>query len=359
MKNFWEKLKKPFLMLAPMAKYTDSAFRMLCKEFGADVTITELISADAITFGKFKVNKSKKKTIVSGVKNHSTAELLSFYENERPIVIQLFGKNPENFAKASKWVWENLRPDGIDINMGCPARKVVGSDHGAALLKNPLLACEIIRAVKKNCDCPVSVKTRLGWENDDEILAFVPLLLSAGISAVTIHGRTYKDGFKGIARWENIYKVKEIVGDKLIVVGNGDITSASDTLLQTTSYLPAVATALQAGKLQASLDGIAVGRATFGHPWIFEEIKTKKAISYKQSAISKIILKHAELALETKGEHGIIEFRKHLLAYLKGFPEAKSLRAEAVKVETLEEIAKIVSKLGVSGRTILDKNIKM
>jgi tRNA-dihydrouridine synthase B len=335
MKNFWKKLKKPFLMLAPMAGYTDSAFRMLCKDFGADVVVTELVSADAIAFGKFEVNKSKTRVCVSATKNHSTAELLSFYEKERPIVIQLFGKNPENFAKAAKWVWENLKPDGIDINMGCPARKVVGSDHGAALLKNPNLACEIVQAVRENCDCPVSVKTRLGWEEDGEILAFVPLLIDAGISAITIHGRTYKDGFKGKARWENIYKVKEMMGEKLIVIGNGDYGLESRIKSQESS----------------TLDGVAIGRATFGEPLIF-------SVSKEAPSIGKVILRHAELAIDTKGEHGIIEFRKHLLAYLKGFPEAKALRAEAVKVETLKEITEIVSKLGKVEKDDLDKNIK-
>lgn len=349
MKNFWKKLKKPFLMLAPMAGYTDSAFRMLCKDFGADVVITELVSADAIAFGKFKVTKSVKKTVVSASKNHSTAELLSFYEKERPIVIQLFGKNPENFAKASKWIWQNLKPDGIDINMGCPARKVVGSDHGAALLKNPTLACEIVKTVKENCNCPVSVKTRLGWEKDDEILAFAPLLADAGISAITIHGRTYKDGFKGKARWENIYKVKKMMGEGLIVVGNGDVGSITNSQLPIHNKISNTQNLIP----RTELDGIAIGRATFGRPWIFDS--KLQPTNYN---LQTIIMRHAKLAIDTKGEHGIIEFRKHFLAYLKGFPEAKALRAEAVKVETLKEIAEIVSNFNRSGKDDLDKNTK-
>ena len=344
-----------------MAGYTDSAFRMLCKDFGADVVVTELISADAIAFGKFKIFQNKKqdtryktqtirqladniqyskfkqnRTLVISDKNKSTAELLSFFEAERPVVIQLFGKNPETFAKASKWIWQNIKPDGIDINMGCPARKVVGSDHGAALLKNPTLACEIVKAVKENCDCPVSVKTRLGWENDDEILAFVPFLIDAGIDAITIHGRTYKDGFKGKARWENIYKIKKMVGDKLIVIGNGDIKDSSQFTARLSDGQ------VVSSQLGASLDGIAIGRASFGKPWIFGQ-NTDNSIQITE--LQKTILRHAKLAFDTKGEHGIVEFRKHLLAYLKGFPEAKSFREEAVKVETLEEITKIVSKL--------------
>jgi tRNA-dihydrouridine synthase B len=321
-------------MAAPMAGYTDAAFRLLCRGFGADVVITELISADAVAYAKAKFKnqnlkfKNNNKLLhfnrLAGNKNRSTAELLSFFEEERPIVIQLFGKNPENFAKAAKWISENIKPDGIDINMGCPARKVVGSDHGAALLRNPELAATIIKSVKDNCDCPVSVKTRLGWQNDDEILGIIPAFIEAGISAITIHGRTYKDGFKGISRWKNIYKIKEKWGNNLIVVGNGDINEASDLNYSI-----------------MNLDGVAVGRAMFGNPAIFSKLKNKK----EEHALNDLILKHATLAFQTKGDHGIVEFRKHLLAYLRGFSKAKELRVEAVKVKELDEITKIATRL--------------
>lgn len=341
-----------------MAGYTDSAFRLICKKFGADVVISELISADAVAYGKFLVVSSQLSVKVTSNRAHSTAELLSFYEAERPFVIQLFGKNPENFAKAAKWITENLKPDGIDINMGCPARKVVGSDHGAALLKNPELAVEIVKAVKENTNLPVSVKTRLGWENDGEILEFAPLLVDAGIDAIIIHGRTYKDAFKGAARWENIYKVKEMFGDKLVVIGNGDIKdscqfSRSSLSLRAHPSESKIVLSSQKNKdanignwkLETGnfeLDGFAIGRASFGRPWIFE----RNTDDSKQiTDLKKIILEHARLALDSKGEKGIIEFRKHLLAYLKGFPDAKKLRMQAVQISNLSEIEAVLDAL--------------
>ena len=331
-KKFWKHIDRSMKVLAPMAGYTDSAFRLLCKEFGADVVITELVSADAVAHGKFRVEESGTKIKVVASKNNNTAELLSFDRRERPIVVQLFGKYPEKFGLATKWISENLKPDGIDINMGCPARKVVGSDHGAALLKNSELAVEIVKAVKANTSLPVSVKTRLGWESDDEILQFVPRLVEAGIDAIIIHGRTYKDGFKGKARWDNIYKIKEMFGDKLVVIGNGDITDSCQ--ISDIRYQQGI-----------TLDGFAIGRATFGKPWVFCDAKNQykiESIKYKV-LLKKLILRHAELVFESKGEHGIVEFRKHLLAYLRGFPEAKKLRLEAVKITELKDIKNVLS----------------
>lgn len=356
MKNIWKKKDGFLKVLAPMAGYTDSAFRQICREMGADLVVSELISADAIAYNKFKVEYTKTKTIVTSSNNSSTAEMLSFSEAERPFVVQLFGKYPEKFGLAAKWITENLHPDGIDINMGCPARKVVGSDHGAALLKKPELAVEIVRAVKSNTDLPVSVKTRLGWERDDEILEFAPLLISAGIDAITIHGRTYKNAFSGKARWENIHKVKNNFGKNISVIGNGDVREITNDKLQM-SYDKCQMSDLNTknDKLLSlnencefktenlALDGVAVGRAAFGNPWIFgpdSQMDSKDLTEYK-----KVVMRHAELAYESKGEHGIVELRKHLLAYLKGFPEAKKLRLEAVSAKSVgdvEEILKLI-----------------
>ncbi len=325
-----------------MAGYTDSAFRLLCREFGADLVMTELVSADAIAYGKFGVEKNrfqidgKELTYnqITSSKNHPTAEILSFFDEERPLVVQLFGKHPEKFALATKWITENLKPDGIDINMGCPARKVVNSDHGAALLKNPGLATQIVVAVKNNTDLPVSVKTRLGWETDDEILSFVPKLKAAGIESIMIHGRTYKDGFKNTARWENIYRVKEMFGDSLIVIGNGDIGPDNNSKILVDQLV---------GGLnydsQIKLDGVAIGRATFGKPWIFSKTDMAK------SDLKKLILRHATLSFLSKKEKGLIEFRKHLLCYLKGFEGAKDLRKKAVSIEKITDIQEIIELL--------------
>ncbi|MFA6963581.1 MAG: tRNA-dihydrouridine synthase family protein [Patescibacteria group bacterium] len=333
MQNIWQKLDKPIKILAPMAGYTDSAFRQLCRELGADLVMTELISADAIFHTAKHWFKDEKGEWQSTKGKDETLQMLKFAQEERPIIIQLFGKFPEKFAFAAKWISENLKPDGIDINMGCPARKVVGSDHGAALLKNPTLACEIVRAVKENTDLPVSVKTRLGWGDDDQILEFAPELVKAGISAIMIHGRTYKDGFKGRARWDNIFEVKKIVGDKCVVIGNGDLDSMSRSRISSLQY------GMTDGVI---LDGYSIGRAAIGKPWIFSNDEITPEM------LKKIALRHAKLSFERKGEHGIVEFRKHLLFYLKGFPGAKDLRKEAVSIESYDDVAKLLSNLSVN-----------
>jgi tRNA-dihydrouridine synthase B len=343
--NFWREIKKPIKVLSPMAGYTDSAFRLLCKKYGADVTISELISADAIAYASEKIKNYELRIKVDkedllfhrfeSNKNQPTADLLSFYEEERPFVVQLFGKNPVNFGKAAKWISEVLKPDGIDINMGCPARKVVGSDHGAALLKNPELAVAIVKAVKENTSLPVSVKTRLGWDNDDQILEFAPKLKEAGIDALILHGRTYKDGFKNTARWENIYKVKEVFGSDLIVIGNGDIQkiSKSEFLIsnKTSNY--------QNSNAKYPIDGIAIGRAAFGKPWIFSKHEIAK------DELKDLIILHAKLIPMHREKIGFLEFRKHLLCYLRGFPGAKDLRKEAVSVVDFESVNRIVEQL--------------
>ncbi len=347
--NIWQKLDKPIKILAPMAGYTDSAFRQLCREIGADLVMTELISADAIFHTAKHWFKDEKGEWQSTKGKDETLQMLKFSEEERPIIIQLFGKFPEKFAYAAKWISENLKPDGIDINMGCPARKVVGSDHGAALLKNPALACEIVRAVKENTNLPVSVKTRLGWSDDDQILEFAPELVKAGISAIMIHGRTYKDGFKGKARWDNIFEVKKILGDRCVVIGNGDLKSARLQEL-CSGHCGQGAGSMESGantpnsKLLTpnSLDGYSIGRAAIGKPWIFSDDEIT------QEKLKNIALRHAKLSFERKGEHGIVEFRKHLLFYLRGFPGAKDLRKEAVSIESYDDVANLLADLSTT-----------
>jgi len=371
-KNFWKELKRPIKVLAPMAGYTDAAFRLLAREYGADVVVTELISADAIAHTKLKVERQKLKVThwfhpersaksgdskdlvfnrVVGTKSQSTAELLSFFELERPLVVQLFGKYPEKFGLAAKWITENLKVDGIDINMGCPARKVVGSDHGAALIKYPKLAAEIVRAVRENTNLPVSVKTRLGWDDPETILEFAPLLQKAGLSAgqagidaIIIHGRTYKQGFKGEADWTNVYKIKEMLPE-LIVIGNGDIGKISNSEFLILASPAGRSNQIPNSKSQFQklpLDGVAVGRAAFGKPWIFSgrELNT--------SELKKLILHHAELVVVAKGEYGIIEFRKHLLKYLSGFDGARELRKQAVSIKNIKDIRNLLVNLDTS-----------
>ena len=282
--------------------------------------MTELVSCDAIVHSVTKSSKLDK------LKTNPTYNLMEFQKKEMPIIIQLFGKHPEKFAVAAKWVEENLKPAGIDINMGCPARKVVGSDHGATLLRDQARGVAVVKAVRTATKLPLSVKTRLGWENDDEILEFGPKLIAAGVDALIIHGRTYKDGFNGSARWENIYALKsKIQNPNVKVIGNGDIKGQKDI-----------------DEKLGNLDGVAIGRGAVGNPFIFNPEFEKLSDVEKLELKKKTILKHAKLAFKIKGEKGIIELRKHLLAYFKGYPQAKELRKKFVVVKSILEIEKII-----------------
>lgn len=337
MKNYLQDLKKPILMLSPMAGYTDSAFRIICKEQGVNLLMTELVSADAIAHfvakkqdARNKLQANHKSQIIK-FKTNSTYKLMEFRKAEMPIVVQLFGKHPEKFAVAAKWIEENLKPAGIDINMGCPAKKVVGSDHGATLLRDQERGVAVVKAVREATRLPLSVKTRLGWERDDEILEFAPKLIAAGADALIIHGRTYKDGFSGQARWENIYQVKNEVRSKnygTIVIGNGDIREHKDI-----------------NKRLKNLDGVAIGRGAVGNPFVFNKeyigLSEEKKIDLKK----KNILEQAGFALNNKGEKGIIELRKHLLSYFRGHKRAKELRKEFVKVKNLSDIKLTLNKI--------------
>ncbi len=309
MKFSWQNYPRPIIGLAPMAGYTDTVFRRLVKELAPSaITISELTSADALAYN------SKK-----------TLELLKFNQTERPYIAQLFGKNPENFAKAVKIVEEVIQPDGIDINMGCPAKKVVSSGHGVALMRNPKLACEIVQACVENTKLPVSVKTRLGWNDPDAILDFGPRIARAGASALMIHGRTYAQAFGGISDWTNIYKLKDLV--QIPVLGNGDIKSLTDFENQI-----------------GNLDGVLIGRATFGNPWLLGTLTGE--CTEPQSLREKLptIFRQAELADELLGRKGMLELRKHLACYVKGIEGAGELRAKLVTVDSPAEVKQIFTE---------------
>lgn len=315
MKFSWEKSKKPLLVLAPMSGYTCSAYRQLIKYIEPKtLVVTEFVSADAIHY------KSKK-----------TLEMLRFQDSECPIICQVFGKRIENFVDAAK-VIESLGFDGIDINMGCPARKVIRSDHGSALAKieNQDTAFKIVEEMSKAVKIPVSVKTRLGWKDDSSLLDFAKSLESSGAKCLMIHGRTTQQQYTGEASYEPIYRVKEALS--IPVLGNGDVCSASDAK----------------AKL-GNLDGLLVGRGTWGNPWVMKDIQhyfdTGKIRDTHLTLKKKIptIHKHAELMIETKGEkRGVMEMRKYLLMYFRGFQGAKELRRQLVQVETLGDIQEVL-----------------
>lgn len=289
-----------------MADMTDSPFCRICREVsGKDFVIfKEMLSAEALVRD-----------------NEKTWKMGEFDEIERPLVIQLLGGDVKNLANATIRIVEKFKPDGIDINMGCPVPKVANrSSAGASLLKDQDRAVEIVKTLKKlDLKIPVSVKTRLGWGKAEEILEFAPKLEQAGANALTIHGRTKTQGYSGVANWEMIAAVKKIV--KIPVIANGDIKSFEDIkkCLEITGA-----------------DGVMIGRAALGNPWIFSGRKPEV------EEIKQVVLKHARLHLEhCSEESGLTTFRKHLLYYFKGQPGAAKIRAALTHLKTFPELENV------------------
>lgn len=304
-KDFWKKLKKPIIALAPMDGYTDSAFRRICKMVNPEIIVfTEFTSADGLHYQAKKVK-----------------EKFRFYPEEKPIIAQIFGKDANTFITAAKYC-ESMGFSGIDLNMGCPARKVVRSEHGIALRKKHDLAFRLIEVVANNTTLPVSVKTRLGWSDASDLIEFGVGAQNAGANLITIHGRTYIQGYKNPADFMPIYELKRSV--KIPIIGNGGVSSVED------GY----------AKLQ-NLDGFMIGQAAIGNPWIF----------LKDSQISfasriPIIKKHAQYLIELKGERvGTLEIRKQLLAYIKSIPFAVAYRLKLVQVDSLESIHRALDEI--------------
>lgn len=320
----WNDQKRPILALAPMAGYTDTAYRQLIKGIEPrTICFTEFTSTEGIVYG-----------------SKNTLRQLDFNpDEERPLIAQIFGKKPENFTQAARLV-EEMGVDAIDLNMGCPAKKVVSSDHGSALLKNPALALKIIEATVAGTSLPVSVKTRIGISQLDLpwLVQFCKDMESAGASLITIHGRTAKQAYTGQADWTPIYEVKRNVG--IPVLGNGDICSAADAV-----------------EKLGNLDGVMVGRGTMGNPWLMREIAAAfyqdeaagdLTYSAPQTFTEKLpyVLRHCELMVESKGEdRGIKEMRKHFVGLLKGFHGASKYRASVVQISTLEEARRVLTEI--------------
>ncbi|MCF7845705.1 MAG: tRNA dihydrouridine synthase DusB [Candidatus Peribacteraceae bacterium] len=310
----WKKAPRPIIALAPMAGYTDSAFRQLIRHFSKRTILwSEFVSADAL---KFDSKKSK--------------QMLAFAKREQPFVAQIFGRRPENFVEAAKFV-ESIGASGVDLNFGCPAKKVVNSDHGSALLKNPKLASEIISMVAKSVKIPTSVKMRLGIADDKNLENFAKMVESSGAQLLTIHGRTAKQMYRGEADFEPIYRVKKLL--QIPVLGNGDIDSVDKFFNQL-----------------GNLDGLMIGRAAVTNPWIFREIENR--LAGKDSRTPKTlkakiptILKHARLLVDTKGEkRAMLEMRKFSANYVRGEAGAKKLRAKLVRTEKLSELERILRR---------------
>lgn len=311
MKNFWQKLNKSFYAMAPMAGVSDSAFRQVCKDFGADVVYSEMASVAALCYNPKK-----------------TLELLEFSEKERPYVVQLFGSEAKQFAEAARIVTKEINPDGIDINFGCPVKKVAKQGAGAVLMRDKKKSREIIISTIENTELPISIKTRAQVDTIDA-LEFLDYMHDLDIKALMIHGRTLAQGFSGDINFDIIKKARDYFGG--IIMVNGGINSLDD--------------GIQALK-KTGADGLGIARGALGCPWIFQELKNNKKENKNPEKIFEIAFRHAGLAESLKGQQGIIEMRKHLCWYVHGIAGASEMRRELINVSSLNEIKNIFNSFG-------------
>ncbi len=309
------------VFLAPMEDVTDYAFRLMCKRFGADMVYTEFVSSDALIRN---VNKTQQK--------------LTIFEEERPVVIQIYGKDADAMSEAAK-ICEASHPDVIDINFGCPVKKVAGKGAGAGMLQNVPLMLEITKKVVNSVQIPVTVKTRLGWDNNSKIIVdLAEKLQDCGIAALAIHGRTRSQMYTGEADWTLIGEVKNNPRMRIPIIGNGDITSAEIAKEKFDSY---------------GVDAIMIGRASVGRPWIFKEVKHFLEIGtpfpdlpplWKLDCLKQQVTDSVNRLDERRG---ILHIRRHLAAtpLFKGIPNFRETRIAMLRAETVEELFTILDTL--------------
>ncbi|MBI2984403.1 MAG: tRNA-dihydrouridine synthase [Candidatus Kerfeldbacteria bacterium] len=323
--NFWSSLEKPILALAPMEGVTDTAFRQIAKTWGADVVYTEFTAAEAI------FHRARR-----------AMERLEFNPSERPVIAQIFGREPEAFVQAVKLIGQ-MGFAGLDINFGCPARKVVAKGAGVALLRDPQYARRLVGLALENTTLPVSMKIRTSIRKERQSLDanqadvhtavdFIAALHGLPVAAVMVHGRSYEQGHHGEVDAAMIRQVKKHFHGP--VLANGGIF--------TPERVPQMLSETMA-------DGVGIARGAWGQPWIFQQTKRLlKAGGYESvdwRNLKQTIIDHARLVVKTRGERGLIEFRKHLAKYVSGFPRASEFRNQAVRINTLADVDELIKNI--------------
>ena len=307
------------LLLAPMEDVSDPPFRKLCKKGGADIMFTEFISSEGL------IRNAQK-----------SVQKLDIFEFERPIGIQIFGNNIDSMKEATK-IASSTKPNLIDINYGCPVKKVACKGAGAGILQDIPKMVKMTSEIVKSTDLPVTVKTRLGWDEKTKyIVEVAERLQDVGIKAISIHGRTRKQMYKGEANWELIRKVKDNPRMHIPVFGNGDVSSPKNAEEKRKKY---------------NVDGIMIGRAAIGNPWIFKQIKTylmqKKFIKDPtMSEKAEMALEHLHLSVKWKGEKlGVLEMRRHYANYFRGLPEIKKYRSKLVQINEYKNLVDVINQI--------------
>ncbi len=304
------------VIYAPLAGISDSPSRKIARRFGADITVSELISAEGV--------------IRNG---RGTLNLARFDDYERPFGLQLFGKNPDSMASAAK-ILSELQPDFIDINFGCPARKIVGKNGGSSILKDLNLMEKIISSIVNSINIPVTVKMRSGWKEEEPVyLEAGQIIENCGASAVTLHPRSRTQGFTGKADWSQISELKQALG--IPVIGNGDISTPGDARRMFD---------------QTGCDAIMIGRASIGNPWIFRDIKEHlrtgdipRPPTYRQRI--ELALEHLDMNIEHYGlPSGLYKMRSRFCRYIKGMPEASKIRGRLVRMESPSDLKDLLYK---------------